>query len=120
MYKRQCLQRLLDFSFSTIQNVIPFVGNGLPTEWVHYASLGKQKFEEYRGHWPSFVVHDVVVPTADLANAFYEHVDPLLQKMSANERESGTLALTRDLLLPKLLSGEIRLPDAEKAVEEAL
>ena len=65
-------------------------------------------------------MHDVVVPTADLANAFYEHVDPLLQKMSANERESGTLALTRDLLLPKLLSGEIRLPDAEKAVEEAL
>ena len=31
--------------------------------------------------------------------------------------ESRTLASLRDLLLPKLISGEIRLRDAEKAVE---
>ena len=30
-----------------------------------------------------------------------------------------TLAATRDLLLPKLMSGEIRLREAEKAVEDA-
>jgi type I restriction enzyme, S subunit len=34
--------------------------------------------------------------------------------------ESRTLAVLRDTLLPKLLSGEIRLAEGEKAVEEAL
>ena len=34
-----------------------------------------------------------------------------------NQSESRTLATLRDTLLPKLLSGEIRLRDAERAVE---
>jgi type I restriction enzyme S subunit len=37
--------------------------------------------------------------------------------MDANKAETRTLAQTRDLLLPKLMSGEIRLREAEKAVE---
>jgi type I restriction enzyme S subunit len=37
----------------------------------------------------------------------------------ACERESRTLATLRDTLLPKLLSGEIRIPEAEQTVEEA-
>ena len=36
------------------------------------------------------------------------------ERLSADAR---TLAQTRDLLLPKLMSGEIRLTEAEKAVE---
>ena len=114
-----CLQRLVDFSFSTIQNVIPFVGQQVPTEWVHYASLGKQDFEEYRGHWPSFVVHGVTVPTTELASSYAQLVDPLLLKISANQTETNTLANARDCLLPKLMSGEIRLHEAEQAVESA-
>jgi type I restriction enzyme S subunit len=38
----------------------------------------------------------------------------------ANTDESKTLAALRDALLPKLLSGEVRLKQAEKAVEAAL
>jgi hypothetical protein len=38
----------------------------------------------------------------------------------ASTAESHTLATLRDLLLPKLLSGEIRLDQAENAVEAAL
>lgn len=47
-------------------------------------------------------------------------IDPIFQKIAANADESRTLAQTRDLLLPKLMSGEIRVKDAEKAVEQAL
>jgi type I restriction enzyme, S subunit len=43
-------------------------------------------------------------------------VGPLFEKIRANAAESRTLAETRDLLLPKLMSGEIRMRDAEKAV----
>ena len=112
-----CLQRLLDFNFSTIQNVIPFVGRDLPTEWVHFASLGKQEFEEYRGHWPSFVVRRVIAPGVGLADAFAQSVDPILSKISANQDESKILAQTRELLLPGLMSGEIRIGDADKFVQ---
>ena len=50
--------------------------------------------------------------------AFSDIVEPLVEKCVENALESRTLAQTRDLLLPKLMSGEIRLKDAEKAVAE--
>lgn len=34
--------------------------------------------------------------------------------------ESRTLAATRDMLLPKLLSGEVRVREAQKTIEEIL
>lgn len=43
----------------------------------------------------------------------------LRSKMSANEKECQTLAATRDLLLPKLMSGEITLSEAEQVAEAA-
>jgi type I restriction enzyme S subunit len=46
-------------------------------------------------------------------------VTPWFDMIAANSRESETLAALRDLLLPKLMSGEIRVKDAEKAVGEA-
>ena len=57
--------------------------------------------------------------TADprLLTAFDDMVSPFLDRLLANRREARTLAQTRDLLLSKLMSGEIRLRDAEKAME---
>ena len=113
-----CSQRLMQESFSTIQNVIPFVGKDLPTEWCHFASLGKQEFEEYRGHWPSFVEKVIVVPIQDLAIEFSNAVSPLLSKKYSMSIESRTLAQTRDLLLPKLMSGELRVCELKELAEE--
>jgi type I restriction enzyme S subunit len=42
----------------------------------------------------------------------------LLSRLETNEAQSRTLAALRDTLLPKLISGEIRVPDAEAAVAE--
>ena len=44
-------------------------------------------------------------------------VRPLYDRIVSNTKESASLAKTRDFLLPKLMSGEIRLTEAEKAVE---
>ena len=38
-------------------------------------------------------------------------------RLAANKEEPKTLAATRNLLLPKFMSGNIRLREAEKAVE---
>jgi len=44
---------------------------------------------------------------------------PLFDRMIANALENRTLAATRDLLLPKLMSGEIRIRDAEAMIADA-
>ena len=61
----------------------------------------------------------LAVPPAELTQRFDETVQPLFAKQEHLQLESDTLAELRDLLLLKLMSGEIRLKDAEKAVAEA-
>ncbi len=59
-------------------------------------------------------------PSDDVLAAFDAMAAPLLELMLANRRASRTLAELRDLLLPKLLFGELRMRQAEQAVEAAL
>ncbi len=59
----------------------------------------------------------VLIPGAALRMAFCKRVRPLRELVWANVRESDSLATTRDLLLPKLMSGELRVKDAERLVE---
>ena len=56
-------------------------------------------------------------PPDDVLSILGQTVGPLVERTIKNELEARTLAQTRDLLLPKLMSGEIRLTEAEKAVE---
>ncbi len=62
----------------------------------------------------------VIVPSVNVMDAFNEMVIPLYDRIEKNERESRNLAQTRDLLLPKLMSGEIRVRDAEKQIGEVV
>ena len=56
-------------------------------------------------------------PDNKLISAFDDVADSLWKRRAVNLKSVETLAQTRDLLLPKLMSGEIRLRGAEKAVE---
>jgi type I restriction enzyme S subunit len=60
------------------------------------------------------------MPTSETLFCFSALVAPLFARQKANGAASRTLAQTRDLLLPKLMSGEILVKDAEKIAEEAL
>jgi len=53
---------------------------------------------------------DTPIPPASLIQKFTETVAPMLKRISQNINESRTLAALRDALLPKLLSGELRVP----------
>ena len=56
-------------------------------------------------------------PGDDLTHLFDETIAPIHQSILSNEKENQCLAALRDTLLPKLISGEIRVPDAERALE---
>ena len=58
----------------------------------------------------------VVAPAAPVMQAFDRVSRPMYLKIVEHERESRSLAALRDTLLPKLISGELRIGDlaAEK------
>ena len=67
----------------------------------------------------TFETVNLPVPGESVLRAFEAIAAPLFDRVLASVQESRTLAQTRDLLLPKLMSGEIRVVDAEKITQEA-
>jgi type I restriction enzyme S subunit len=62
----------------------------------------------------------LVVPSRPVMKAFEDFVRPLYRRIVVNERQSATLFAIRDALLPKLLSGNIRVKAADSAVAASL
>ena len=54
----------------------------------------------------------LAVPPPALAERFGKVVDQMMARIRAGSEESNSLAALRDTLLPKLISGEIRVPDS--------
>lgn len=69
---------------------------------------------------PTFLETEIfALPTDEcLVEHFYKIVRPIIDRCRTEENEH--LSNLRNTLLPKLLSGELRIPDAEKQVAEAL
>jgi type I restriction enzyme S subunit len=67
-----------------------------------------------------FLSYEIPLPAAKLASAFNDKVEPVLDRVLLVKSESRTLAALRDTLLPKLISGELRVPDAERIVGRAV
>ncbi|MBY0310917.1 MAG: hypothetical protein K2W85_02490, partial [Phycisphaerales bacterium] len=62
----------------------------------------------------------VLIPPDHVLAAFAGFVDPMFEIIGQNGIQADTLAALRDALLPQLLSGEIRLREADRAVDDAL
>ena len=60
-----------------------------------------------------------VIPLPEVLVQFEATVSPLYKQIRANLEQAQTLANLRDTLLPRLISGQLRLPDAEAMVSEA-
>ncbi len=60
----------------------------------------------------------VIVPHESVLEAYVQQVEPLYQQLILNLQESNSLASLRDSLLPKLISGELCVPDAKKFIEK--
>ena len=112
-----CYMRLIMHDFSAIQNVLPFEGKNHDIYWLFCATTRKQEFIEYKGHWPDFLIKEIVVPERTLQSEFGRVVAAFFRQAHINDSQSRTLTALRDALLPKLVSGEIRVADAKKQVE---
>lgn len=79
-------------------------------EGTVFGSINKRDFESL----------PVVMPDAVVIQAFEDIASPLDESIEMNEQKLRTLTQLRDTLLPRLISGQLRLPEAEALVEEAL
>ncbi len=52
-----------------------------------------------------------IMPPKTVSAAFTTEITPLYQRIRLNNEESHTLSILRDTLLPKLISGELRVPE---------
>ncbi len=62
----------------------------------------------------------ILLPPDEIVNAYDELCQPFFVQYSMNSIENQTLTNLRDTLLPKLISGEVRVKDAEQTIAEAL
>jgi type I restriction enzyme S subunit len=63
---------------------------------------------------------EVITPSFKVLEAFNQKAQSIHQKIVNNLTQSHTLATLRDTLLPKLMSGEIRVKEAETMIEEVV
>ncbi len=106
-----CYMRLIPYDFSVIQNVLPFYGDGVDTIWAYFATRDKISFSEYKGHWPDFILEPVIVPSKALTTYFRTIISDLISAIFVADAMNEPISKTRDTLLPKLISGELRVSD---------
>ena len=70
-----------------------------------------------RTNWKDMSSYKTVLPKIEIAQKYTEFIQPIIKRIIENIHQSYTLAQTRDALLPKLLSGEIRVDDAKEMLE---
>jgi len=70
-----------------------------------------------RVNWKDLSDYALTIPPVELAAAFSDAVQPMFDQITANVHQAQTLTKLRDTLLPRLISGQLRLPEAEAQLE---
>jgi type I restriction enzyme S subunit len=89
------------------------LGHVSSVEFVEYTNAGSTGTKMPRTSWADMARYEVVLPPEQVAAAFTSLIRPQVERIVAGIHESRTLASLRDTLLPKLISGELRLPNVE-------
>ena len=89
------------FLLGTIDFTVFNAGSAVPT--LNRNHLGSLRF---------------AAPPDSLIKCFTKIAVPLMEVLDLKNKQAATLEQIRDSLLPRLISGELRVPDAEKMLEE--
>lgn len=63
---------------------------------------------------------EVIIPSIKVLQAFHQKAESIHQKIVNNLNQSRNLSNIRDTLLPKLMSGEIRVKEAQRIIEQSI
>jgi type I restriction enzyme S subunit len=113
-----CKIQLLISPFSVGQNTV--VINAKPEVSIYYLFelvRGLTKTVEYKRHWNELIRKEVIVAPQELTEIYASIVRPCFELSATFRNMNSRLRTARDLLLPKLISGEIDVLQAERPVD---
>ncbi|MFN4845096.1 MAG: restriction endonuclease subunit S [Dolichospermum sp.] len=111
----------------TNQQINSIIANDYSREYIYYnLSQRKEELQNLagggsavpilnKGHFSNI---EILIPDIYLLKQFDNFSNTFTKKIYENDEESHILATLRDTLLPKLMSGEIRVKEAEKIMEK--
>ena len=84
---------------------------------VEYANLRSTGTRMPRANAKDILAYHILDTPSEITDYLELLLKPIWDKGLFSDLENQALTKLRDTLLPKLLSGEIRIPDAEKLIE---
>ncbi|MGB0372247.1 MAG: restriction endonuclease subunit S [Opitutales bacterium] len=87
-------------------------------EFVEYANLRSTGTRMPRASWKDMAQYEVACPPENLRKAFNDLIKPTREKCAGAVIANQNLGKLRDTLLPELISGDLRLSDANELIEE--
>jgi type I restriction enzyme S subunit len=88
-------------------------------KFVDYANLRSTGTRMPRANVKDMLEYAITLPSKKILDSFDGSLAPMWKKGMASVKNGQNLATLRDTLLPKLLSGQLRIPDAEKIMNDA-
>lgn len=103
-----CKMEIVVVPFSIGPNVVPFeAAKGYSLHYVFQLVRSLVQTHEYKRHWSVLVAKQVIVADVRVTCLFADRVKPMLQFADLLRMKCRNLRQTRDLLLPRLLSGQL-------------
>ena len=115
-----CKMQIMVSPFSLGPNTVPFVSaDDTSVYYVYLLVDGAVETKEYKRHWTELSGKVVAKSPSGLTIMLEETVKPMFQETELLLRQNRNLRTQRDLLLPKLVSGEIDVSEVGEQMAEA-
>ena len=85
-------------------------------EFIAYTNAYSAGTRMPRTNWKDMSRYEIVLPQFEISQKYAEFIQPFIERIIENIHQSRTLSQIREILLPKLLSGKVRV----KQIEEQL
>lgn len=105
-----CKMQLLIKPFSIGPNVVPFTAKEDQSTYCLFSLIHNLvETKEYKRHWTELTNIEIVYPHSIVTKQFDNYVEPLFRQVDILRSQMLILRRTRNLLLPRLISGELDL-----------
>ena len=82
--------------------------------FIEYANAGSTGTKMPRTSWKQMAHYPIAIPPKNVADQFNRDIEPMSEMIISFVHEYKRLSLLREILLPKLISGELRIASVER------
>ena len=112
-----CKMQLMITPFSLGPNVVPFIAKDeMPINYLFFGISNLVETREYKRHWTELNNKEVAIGDSETRKRFSDFATPIFEQIETLREKNQNLRQTRDLLLPRLISGELDVSKEENYV----